>query len=407
MKSKTFIVLLVVCAVLGGITYWQFNKGDEGSAGPVAMGKELLADLSVNEITAVRISGPENNVVLKKAEVWEVENRFGYPADFSQITDLVKKLRSVSVGRSFTGNDDARARLSLYPPGEAGVDADATGTRILLENADGEALADVLVGDPRDSSTGTGGHYMMLLPDTTVYLVDKSFRRLATEPREWLVTELVDAASADVREVQYRTADGEPLYTLTRPGKGKDPAFQERPEGFADREIKKSEINTLFGALSGFQIENVADPADKPADENFGHVFDYRLFDGTSYTVTLGGAVPDAEDQYHVKVRAGYTAPPEEEATAAESDDASAETDSGDPEALKKAEEEKKKAAEERRRQQAELRKKALELDERIRSWTYVVPEWRYNKFKTDVATFFEEPPAAEDEAVPESGVEN
>lgn len=394
MKSKTFIILLVVCAALGGLTYWQFHKGD-GAARNTAMGEKPLADLSVNDIAALRISGPDNSVVLKKEKVWAVENRFGYPADFSKITELVKKLRSVSVGRSFSANDDARSRLALYPPDKEGVDADAKGTRVVLETAGGKTLADVLVGNPREADAGTGGHYLMLLPGDTVYLVDKSFRRLETDPREWLVKELVDAASADVRKVRYGTADGgEPGYTLTRPEKGKDPAFQDRPEGFEDREIKKSEINALFGALSGFQIENVADPADKPADETFDHVFDYRLFDGTSYTVSLGGAVPDAEDQYYVKVRAGYSAPPEE---ATETEETPEEVEGDDPEARKKAEEEAKKAAEKRRQKQAELKEKALELDERLRSWTYIVPEWRYNKFKTDVATFFEEPPAAEE----------
>jgi len=403
MKSKTFIVLLVVCAVLGGITYWQFNKENGGAARDAAMGEELLGDLSVNDIAAVRVIGPENSAALKKETVWEVENRFGYPADFSRITDLVKKLRSVTVGRSFKANDDARSRLALHPPDKDGVDDEARGTRVVLENADGKALADVLVGNPREADAGTGGHYLMLPPGDTIYLVDKSFSRLETEPREWLVKELVDAASADVREVKYRAADGgEPVYTLTRPGKGQDPAFQDRPDGFVDREIKKSEINALFGALSGFQIENVADPADKPAEDAFDQVFDYRLFDGTGYTVTLGGAVPDAEDLYYVKVRAGYAAPPEE---ATEAEKTPEEADGDDPEARKKAAEAKKKAAEERRQKQAELKEKALELDERLRSWTYIVPEWRYNKFKTDVEALFEEPPAAEEESG--AGVEN
>ncbi len=399
MKSKTFIVLLVVCAVLGGITYWQFNKENGGAARDAAMGEELLADLSVNDIAAVRVIGPENSAALKKETVWEVENRFGYPADFSRITDLVKKLRSVAVGRSFKANDDARSRLALHPPDKDGVDDEARGTRVVLENADGKTLADVLVGNPREASAGAGGHYLMRLPGDTVYLVDKSFSRLETEPREWLVKELVDASSADIREVQYRAADGgEPVYTLARPEKGKDPAFQVRPEGFSDREIKKSEINTLFGALSGFQIENVADPADKPADDSFRHVFEYRLFDGSWYKAFLGEAVPgDDDDNYYVKVRAGFTSPPAEE-TDSEGDDASTEAAEDDPEAQKKAEEEKKKTAEERRQKQAELKEKALELDEKLQSWTYIVPEWRYNKFKTDVEGLFEEPAAAESE---------
>lgn len=402
MKAKTLIVLLIICGVLGGIAYWQLSGGAGKEAGDTVMGEELLGDLSVNEIAAIRIVGPENRATLGKETVWEVENRYGYPADFSRITDLVKKFRSVTVGRSFTGTEEARTRLSLFPPDKEGVDPEAKGTRVVLSDESGKALADILVGDPREASgAGTGGHYLMLLPDETVYLVDKSFRRLETDPGQWIVKELVEAAAGDVREVEYRTAGSEsPLYILTRPEEGAEPEFQNRPAAFGEREIKSSEINTLFGGLSGFRIDDVADPEDPPAAETFDDRFEYRLFDGTWYRVTLGEAVPGAEEQYYVKLRAGYTAPPEPEAEEPPAEEAEEE----EPEAEKKAEEAEKEAAEKRRQEQARLKQKALELDETLRTWTYIVPEWRYEKFKTDVATFFEEPPAAEPAAETDEG---
>lgn len=406
MKSKTFIILLVICAVLGGIAYWQFNKeGRSQTAQNVEMGEELLGDLSANDIASIRISGPENSVILEKATVWEVENRFGYPADFSKIADLVKKLRSVTVGRSFSGTGDARSRLSLYPPDAEDVAEEAKGTRIVLANSAGESLSDILVGAPREASAGTGGHYLMLLPDTAVYLVDKSFRNMETQPEAWLVKELVDAAAADIREVRYKTAGGgETVYTLRRAEKGAAPAFQTRPQGFEGREAMPSTINALYGALSGFQIEDVADPAHQPAEASFAHVFEFRLFDGTGYAISLGDAVPGSEDRYYVNVRAGYVAPPEEE-TGSESGEAETEGGGDDIDAQKKAEEAKKKAEEDRRRKQAELKETALKLDERLRDWIYIIPEWRYDKFETDCDALFEELPAEAEaaEAAPDN----
>lgn len=392
MKSKTFIILLVVCAVLGGVAYWQLNKGGSGKAVGVKMGDVLFNDLSVNDIAAISISGPENSVALEKTTVWEVENRFGYPADFAKITELVKKLRSVTVGRSFTGDEETRTRLSLLLPDKEGVEEDAKGTRIVLSNADGKALVDVLVGDPRDS----GGHYLMPLTGDTVYLVDKNFRNMQTNPKDWLVKDLLKADSADIQEVVCKKADAdETVYVLARPEKGKDPEFSTRPQGYENQEAKTNELNTIFGALSSFQIEDVADPANKPAEDSFKHVFEYRLFDGRWYKVSLGEAVSGNDDNYYVKVRAGFTAPPVEDADS-EGNEPAAEVPEDDPEAQKKAEE-KKKAKEERRQKQAELKEKALELDEKLQSWTYIIQEWRYNKFKTDLAALFEEPPAEEE----------
>ncbi len=410
MKSKTILILLAVCAVLGAIAYFTLNPaGEDRSAS--RMGTDLFDALPVNDVAAIDLAGPVDAVSLKRGEtVWEVADRYGYPADFGKITEMVKKLRDAAVGRSFPADDDTLDRLSLHPPGQEGVTEDQAGTRITLKDKAGKALADVIVGDPREASAGAGGHYLKMAGGETIYLVDQSFRLMETRPADWLEKELLKAPGKEVEQVTYRKGE-ETVYTLARPEKGKDPTFEETPEAYADRKVKTSEMNTLFTALSAFRIDDVADPAKFGEDaEPFQETFTYRLYDGTRYRISLGGPVEGDPEKFHVRVQADYEAPPEppEEAEATEPEETSdgdAETAEADAEAEKAAEEARKKAAAERKEKQAELARSAVELTEKIGKWTYIVPKWRYENFTTDVADFFEAPPEPEADAeTPEAG---
>ncbi|RLC07860.1 MAG: hypothetical protein DRI57_25145, partial [Deltaproteobacteria bacterium] len=114
MKSKTLIVLFVICSVLTGITYLTMNQ-DKAAVRQTKMGEKLLPDFPVNDVGKITIQDHENAVVLKKGEsVWEVENKFNYPADFSKLTDFVKKFNEAKIGSSFKADDAKLARLSLH-----------------------------------------------------------------------------------------------------------------------------------------------------------------------------------------------------------------------------------------------------------------------------------------------------
>ena len=96
MKPKTFLILVVVLCILGAATYFVLNR--EKPAGQTAsiMGEKPFGELPLNDIAAVRIVSVENGAIrtvgLKnEASGWTVADRFGYPADFKSISDLVEK----------------------------------------------------------------------------------------------------------------------------------------------------------------------------------------------------------------------------------------------------------------------------------------------------------------------------
>lgn len=416
MKPKTFVILLIVCAALGGTAYLLVS-GDGRTEPASEMGAPLFSGLPVNETARIDIQGPAGQVTLQKEDpVWTVAERYGYPANFDDIVQTVKKLRDAVVGRSFEADEKTRARLGLLPP-DADAPADQRATRLALKSEGGDALAEILLGKARQTTSGTGGHYLMRESENRIYLVDASFRTVKTDPAEWIDKFLLKIPAADVRSVAFRRA-GETIYQIERPEKGKDPAFTQRPEGYADRTVKTPKLNSLFGVLANFQIADVAAP-EIPKEKALGDdaVLEFRLFDGTIYRIRPGTAVTgnneteDADPAYYVTVSADYEAPPEppapepDEATETTSTDAGGGEDAPDEPETADAAEDAAAEAEKRKQEQARLKQAAADRDTKISKWIYIIPEWRHSNLVTDPEDFFEKPAdtAAEAPELPES----
>ncbi len=373
MKSKTFVILLVICCVLGGAVYLTMNQ-KEAENNQVKMGEELLPGLPVNDVAAITVKSHEGSVDLKKGEpVWVVENRFNYPADFSKITDIVKKLKDTKLGRSFKADDEKQSRLSLHSPDKEDTPEDQKGTRIILEDKEKKILADIILGSPREG----GGHYVMRGDASDIYMADQIFRFLDKKPEEWLDKNLTEAKANDIEKVVCTDLKSEKvIYTLKRPEKGKDPEFGDLPEG---KKLKKSRVSSIFGAIASFTIEDVADPAKEAGETGLDNAlcFEYHLFDGTVYKIYPGSALSDDKDKFYFKASVGYVVPEKKEEVEKQGEEEKADEEASKPEEAEKNE--------------AELSAEAETLNARISPWLYIISKWRHDNFVADPEELFEE----------------
>ena len=300
MKLKTIGVLLVAVIVLAGLAVVILKPADKKKT-ESALGQTLFEALPVGDIEQIRITGSDGKISLRQTEKgWVVIERSGFPADFSRIAELVKKVQQLSIGRSFQATEEIQTRLSLHPPEQGGGLDTGKGTRVRFETAGGKTLIDLIVGTTRQGTSGTGGQYVMPTGGDTVYLVDQTFKFLQAVPAEWLNKELLNIETDQVLRIDAFSADSTtPLYTLSRSEPGADFELTPAPES---GELERAEINRVAEALSPFRIEDVES---REAPLTGSNRFEYKLSDGRRYTLTIGEKKTVDKDTTLVLVQAG------------------------------------------------------------------------------------------------------
>jgi len=337
MKVKTFTILVIVAGLLSGLAYLSLKPGKQQNQ-QAAMGTKLFTNFPVNSIATITISSPHDTVVLKKKQsFWVVENRYNFKADFSELSEMVKKIRDLKIGRRFKGSDESISRLALNDPADEGVPADKRGTRILLADESNKPVANFLMGSTDSGSAGSGRQYIMPEGQTEVYLVDKSFKFLGLTPDKWLEKEILKLEEQQVEKITcYQPGKDKPRYTLQRTGKDEAFALSEAP---SEGKLDTYKVDRLARALSPLRIEDVRDPASGDKSFAWKTRIEYRLFNSTVYKIFLGAVTPGNKERY--TIRAEVIIPPD---TAG-----------------------------------------ASETDSDLSRWTYIVDKWDLDSFTSDI----------------------
>lgn len=389
MKGKTFFILLVAAGVLAAFAFLRF--GDQNQTRDTTMGKTLFTDLPLNQVASIAIADATHRVTLVKGdESWQVQERSGYPADFGELRDVVVKLSRLKIGRSFTGSAESLSRLSLLmPSAEAST---GRGTQITLRDAADKILADVILGQERQTDDGgSGGQYLKKIDGDTVFLVDGTFRFLKTDPADWLQDEILDIKADSVATVTcYAAGDTDPVFTLTRLEKGKAPQLSPVPSG---RRVDSAKIDQVFDAMSPLTLDDVvsADKHPKNDDADTRRLV-YELYDGRR--IFLFPESDDAE-RYWVRVAAeeitGQTANADvSDATATEDEPAKAEQkDSADA-----------NVPEKQGAQDAPAVKTAQAINAELGPWVFLIKKWQFDSLITQTDALLETAP---DDAKPSS----
>ena len=309
MKSKTFIILLIVCCITAAAAYMVISKNGESSS-KTRQGELLIKDFPVGSIYGITITSTDGKVELaQKDNGWVVANRFDYPSNFTKINELVEKIAGLKIGHIFKSTDDAKKRLSLFPPDEKDRENEDKGVRLVFSDKEGKPIYDLMLGKERQTENNISGNYVMLSGDENVYLVNKYFKYLENKPSDWLLDNIVNIDAEKIKKIVVsKPGAQEIIYTLSRPEKDKDFVFEGLPEG---KEADTANIGKVMRALSSFNLSDVASketPLDKTGfDKN--PVFEFYLYDGSVYKVIKGNAVEGEEGSIYLKLEARFEIP--------------------------------------------------------------------------------------------------
>jgi hypothetical protein len=387
--SNKHLLLLLVAAAIASVLAWQFSRPSERSAddaGDIASGELLFPEFAkeANAIDYLQVYGGGEQLLLelqRQDQLWTVAQKDAYPADWGKVRDLLRELGQARVIAPKT------SREAMYPRlGVADISMENTGGGLLRWDQGADSA--LIIGIRSDDLEG---RYVRKPEQAQSYLVDKVLE-VPTRPRDWIDRRIVDWQGSRISAVTVRHADKD-LIRLARPDEDAlELQLQNLPEG---RELTGQwAINGIVNALTGLQADNVYAATDPlPADttrmlfvSDNGINLLLSIYKQTPAASELADAA-EAETSYRLRAEASLEPISAEANNSTDADaDPAGKADDGinaaDSNAVADG------AAQE-----------VAELNQRLRGWEYVIPEYKFNALNKRQEDLLKPLPAAESDS--------
>src|SRR5688572_28372926 len=93
MNGKQFGILVVSGLAVGGLGLYLYNQRKESfNASSFQASDRVLKDFPLNDIAHLRIRAATNEVNLVRGDQWTVKERYDYPANFSEVSEFLRKV---------------------------------------------------------------------------------------------------------------------------------------------------------------------------------------------------------------------------------------------------------------------------------------------------------------------------
>jgi len=361
MNRKQLLILLVIGLVAGGLGLYLY-KNDEASykTSDQTPGKKLLGDFPINDVAQVVIKQGTNELnLVKEDDLWKVRERFNYPANFSDISEFVRKAANLKTVQSPQVGPSQLARLELSKPGQG----TNSGTLVEFKDKSGKAIKSLLLGkkylreSPDSSPMGGGGYpvgrYVIVLDGAQkVALVSDALANVEPKPDNWLNKDFFKIEK--LRAISITSTNDTNSWKLTRETETGDWTLADKKEG---EELDKGKSSGASYALSSPSFNDVVSPGSKPEETGMDKpvVASLETFDNFVYTVKIGKKT--GEDSYYMAMAVTADLPKERTPGKEEK-----------PEDKEKLEKEFK--------DKIEKLKEKLNKEKAFEKWTYLVSKW-------------------------------
>jgi len=374
MNRKQLTTLIVLGVVLGGLGYWAYNKRQKSYETGVASeeGQKVLKGVAanaINDVAQLHVKQASNEVTLvRAAEGWTVKERGGYPANFSTISDTVKKFWDLKVTRPVEVGPSRLPALKLTK---------ADGTIVEMKDDKGQTLASLTLGlqtskEARDDSPFGGGsfpngRYVMRGDDVkTVALINDPLN-VDAKPEDWLNKDWFKVEKAKTVSVTHTNATNS--WKLVRETESGDWKLADIKTGESVDSGKASGLNYLLSSPSFNDV--LVDSKPEQTGLASPTVSTIETFDGFTYTLKLG-KLAGAEENYALQLAVAGNFPKERTPGKDEKAEDKEKLDKEFAETLKK-------------------RQEKLKNEKTFEKWTYSVAKWTVDNLLKERKDFLAE----------------
>ncbi|CAN0495090.1 unnamed protein product [Laminaria digitata] len=302
---------------------------------------------NVNSVAKIEIRNAESDFSMTlDGENWGLDQKDGYRVEFQKVKSAIVNLADFKLIEQKTADAERYERLELNDP----ADENAKSRKIVLKDAEGAVLADVLIGklNPNLFGTGGAGTYIRRADEKVTWLA-RGQVELGEDPNNWMARQIVNYGQEKVSRVVVRNPEGAEIILAKADVKDANFKIENLPDG---RKIKnKDEVDPLGGVMWRMMFDDVQ-KAEKQEWPDKPWVAYYTVWDG--YTVRIETA------KFGDDFWGRFTATVDETVTDAE-----------------------KKAAAE---------KIVAEINERTKGWTYMLTAGDSEKLTSKMEDYLAEP---------------
>jgi Domain of unknown function (DUF4340) len=257
MRARSFLILsaitvVVTAAAVVAVVSEDHPRSSIESGGPVFPG---LSD-RLGEVVAVVVRDAERTATIHRVDNgWGLVESNNYPVPADKVRDLVRSLVELAKSEAKTDRPERYSRLAVNDVSAP----DAQSKEVILQDAAGAPIADLIVGNPAAGLGDDGATYVRVAGESQAWLARGALHP-STEPRDWVESKLMELPAAAIHRIKIAHPDKSTV-TVTRDSAGGG-GFQlaELP---ADGKLKRPDaVEAVVQALSDIPIEDLA-----PIDE--------------------------------------------------------------------------------------------------------------------------------------------
>jgi Domain of unknown function (DUF4340) len=289
MNRQQFSVLVFIVALLGAVGWVVYQRGNSSwqSAGQT-IGFKLIPYLQINDVAQIAIeSGTNQSTLVRNNDLWTVRERNDYPANFSQISDLLMKLADVKVVQHEETQSSELPRFNLLQPG---TDTNS-GTLLELKDQNGKRLASILLGKDHMNQQPNGqgwpdGRYVLLLSKAVdVGVISETFDSTTANPSDWLDKTFFKIANPKSIAVTFPVATNS--WKLERASETNDWELADTRPG---EKLDSSKVDDITGSFDSPGFNDVSPGTTAPAS---AMTVTIETLDGTNYVAKIWSSGDD------------------------------------------------------------------------------------------------------------------
>ena len=235
---------------------------------------------NVNNVAKIEIRNANSEFSMTlTGDNWGLDQKDGYRVEFQKVKAAIVNLSNFKLIEKKTADAARYERLELNDPS----DEKAKSRKVVLKDAKGSVLADVVIGklNPNLFGTGGAGTYIRRADEKATWLA-RGQVELGEEANNWMARQIVNYGQEKVRKVVVANPEGAEIILAKADVKAPNFKIENLPEG---RAIKnKDEADPLAGVMWRMMFDDVqkAEKQEWPAKPWVAH---YTVWDG--YTVRI------------------------------------------------------------------------------------------------------------------------